>query len=107
MDNVKIINAKVAQDKLDPTRASVTFIVESEDAGDAKDYVISDQILEEGIKLCEKIPLMQVGIDSRGIPAYCDRDGKPVRVDGDTAHTDHDEKQKHYYAATHTYIGVR
>jgi len=99
----KIISQKVDRGP-DRSRASVTFIVEADSAADARDYVLSDEIMEKGIELCEQLPLMEVGLDERGVPLYCDKDGKPSDL---MFVPEQDKSEKHYYKVTYAYIGSR
>ena len=102
-----IVKQVVTPDAMNPTKVSVSFIVHSHDAREARDYVASDLLIEEGVNLCAKQPLMQVGISSRGVPFYCDVDGKPL----DLTFIDKPEEgappADHYYCVTHEYNGLR
>ena len=101
-----IVRKSVQQDQADPTRAIVTFTIHAKEAGVARDYAISDQLIEEGSRLCSQIPLMQVGLAERGVPIFCDAEGTARDIAFIPA-----EKQAeitdYYYTVTYTYIGIR
>ena len=101
----KIVKQSVQQDEADSTRVSITFVVHSNDAGAARDYAASDQLIEHGIRVCEKVPLMQVGIAERGIPFFCDAEGNVLDL-GFTAQ-DTSKPVDYHYSVTYGYIGMR
>ena len=104
--NVRIVSHEVKRDYANPTRVAVTFVVGSKAALDARDYTLSDEIMQKGAELCEKIPLMRVGIDTQGVPCYCNKSGEALDLNF-IEFSAADESTEHYYRVTHNYIGIR
>ena len=105
-ESVTIVKQTITQDVSNPTKAAVTSVLHSHDAMDARDYALSDRFIMESAKLVEKIPLIQVGISSRGVPFYCDAEGRPLNLGWIDPPKPGDPPADHYYCVTHEYNGV-
>ena len=101
----RIVSHQVHQEKNDTSRAAVTFLIHSNCVAEARNYALSAELIEEGLQICKKIPMLQAGLNSQGTPFYCDKDGNRLDIsfiDPDTAANTAD----HYYSVTHNYNGL-
>jgi len=100
----RVVSENVKRDQSDPTRVAITFVVHANDPSDARDFAASDQLIQHGIRVCEKLPLLQVGISSRGMPCFCDKEGNLLDVG--FISPDCERPTDYYYTVTYEYIGA-